>query len=144
MTSKEQNNYIDKSIISESVSVKKSKFCTSLLSIFSYCPYTMLGKKIIWFLRGVKDVPHEPLTSNERYLKSKTTFGIGIMLIGVFCPIFWISVFTGAQGDELLRSGINSFLVILFGIFYIGYYRFQSRKKRAREEIRGRTWPENE
>jgi hypothetical protein len=117
---------------------------SSILSIFSYCPYTMLGKTIIRFLRGEKDLPHEPLTSNERYVKSKTTFGVGIILIGIFCPIFWISLITGAQGDELLRSGINSLMVVLFGILYIGYYRVQSQKKVAQGKTKERTWLEDE
>ena len=127
-----------------SIPGEKKGVCKFLLSIFSYCPYTMLGKTIIRFLRREKNLPLEPLTSNERYLKSKTTFGVGIILIGIFCPIFWISVFTGAQGDELIRSGINSLLVVLFGIGYIGYYRVQAKKKKAREETRERTWQEDE
>nr|WP_319537454.1 hypothetical protein [uncultured Methanospirillum sp.] len=123
---------------------EKKGFCKMFLSIFSYCPYTMLGKKILRILRGENDLPHEPLTGNERYLKSKTTFGVGIILIGIFCPIFWISVFTGAQGTELFMSGINSLLVVLFGIFYIWYSRVQSRKKMALEKTKERIWLEDE
>lgn len=89
----------------------------------------MLGKKIIWSLQGKKIQSSESLKNRETYLKSKDTLGLGIILIGVFCPIFWISLLTGAEGEELIRSGINSLLVVLFGIFYIAYHHLQIRKQ---------------
>ncbi|PWR70940.1 hypothetical protein [Methanospirillum lacunae] len=113
----------------------KSTIWRSFLSIFSYCPYTMLGKKILWSLQGKKTQSSESLKNRETYLKSKNTFGLGIILIGVFCPIFWISLLTGAEGEELIRSGINSLLVVLFGIFYIAYHHLQIRKKNKKTQF---------
>jgi|GEM_PF-3104700 len=117
--------------------VSKSRIWRSFLSIFSYCPYTMLGKKIIWSLQGKKKQSSEPLKNRETYLKSKNTFGLGIILIGVFCPIFWISLVTGVEGEELIRSGINSLLVVLFGIFYIAYHHLYIRKQMKMKQFNG-------
>jgi hypothetical protein len=105
-------------------------------SIFSYCPYTMFLKKNIGLIKGETYSPHEPPRKLEVRLKSKTMFGVGIILIGVFCPVFWISFITGAPMETLIMSAFNSLLVILFGVFYIVYYRIQFRKEMEKEKIR--------
>src|SRR5512137_2098023 len=67
--------------------------------LISCCPYTMLGKKILRFLRRETATPDESLTNRELHLKSQIKIGLGIMLIGVFCPIFWLSYLSGARGN---------------------------------------------
>jgi len=49
------------------------------------------------------------------------------MLTGVLCPIFWSLFLSGARGIELLFSGVISLIVIVFGLAYMGFYRFQLR-----------------
>jgi hypothetical protein len=104
--------------------------------LISCCPYTMLVKKIIHILRG--DIgTHLPPTNREIYLQSKVKIGYGIILIGVSCPLFWLSFLSGAQGIELLFSGVSSFSVIVFGLVYMGFYRIQLRNELGTEKITG-------
>ncbi|MDD3136446.1 MAG: hypothetical protein PHF64_08085 [Methanoregula sp.] len=93
--------------------------------LISCCPYTMIGKKILWILRGETGTPREQLTNREIYLKNNIKIGYGIMLIGVFCPIFWISFLLGARGSELMFNAVHSGIVIMIGILYFATYRIQ-------------------
>ena len=97
--------------------------------LISCCPYTMLGKKIVRFLRGETGTPHDPLTNRELYLQGQVKIGFGIMLIGVFCPIFWFAFLSGAQGNDLMLNAVHSCIVILFGLLYIAVYRIQLRNE---------------
>lgn len=92
-------------------------------SLISYCPYTMLAKKILRFLRGETGTPPDQITNRELHLKSNIRIGYGIMLVGIFCPIFWISLLLGARGDELMFNAVHSGIVILFGVLYFATYR---------------------
>ena len=79
----------------------------------------MLGKKILQVLRGEKGTRNEPLTNRELYLKNQIKIGSGIMLIGIFCPIFWFSYLSGARGNDLMFNAVHSLIVILFGFLYL-------------------------
>jgi hypothetical protein len=94
-------------------------------NLISCCPYTMLAKKILRFLRGETGTPPDQLTNREIHLKSNIKIGYGIMLVGIFCPIFWLSLLAGARGDELMFNAIHSFLVFLFGLGFVIAYRIQ-------------------
>ena len=94
-------------------------------SLFSYCPYTMLAKKILRFLRGETGTPANQITNREIHLKSNIRIGYGIMLVGIFCPLFWLSLLAGARGDQLMFNAIHSFLVFLFGLGFVIVYRIQ-------------------
>lgn len=94
-------------------------------NLISYCPYTMLAKKIFRFLRGETGTTPDQLTNREIHLKSNIKIGYGIMLVGIFCPIFWLSLIAGARGDELMFNAIHSFLVFLFGLGFVIAYRIQ-------------------
>jgi hypothetical protein len=106
------------------------------LYIISCCPYTMLGKKIMQFLRGDSGT-HLPHSSREIYLQSKVKIGYGIILIGASCPVFWFSFLSGARGIELLFSGVSSLIVIVFGLSYVGFYRIQLRNELGMGKIPG-------
>ena len=94
------------------------RYCASL---GTYCPYTILGKNAIRFARG--DYANEDVTDRERYLLGQVKSGLGIALIGVFCPIFWISFFSGAKAEALYFNAAHSGIVILIGLTYsIKYY----------------------
>jgi len=99
--------------------------------LISCCPYTMLGKKILQFLRGEAGTHNEPLTNRELYLKNQIKIGSGIMLIGVFCPIFWFSYLSGARGNDLMFNAVHSCIVILFGLLYFTIYQIQLRNEQA-------------
>jgi hypothetical protein len=94
--------------------------------LISCCPYTMLGKKILRILRRETGTPDESLTNRELHLKSQIKIGLGIMLIGVFCPIFWFSFLS-----ELMFNAIHSGIVILFGLLYFAAYRIQLQNEQA-------------
>lgn len=85
----------------------------------------MLAKKVLRFLRGETGTPPDQLTNREIHLKSNIRIGYGIMLVGIFCPIFWISFLLGARGDELMFNAVHSGIVILFGLLYFATYRIQ-------------------
>ena len=99
--------------------------------LISCCPYTMLGKKILQFLRRETGTRNEPLTNRELYLKNQIKIGSGIMLIGVFCPIFWFSYLSGARGNDLMFNAVHSLIVILFGLLYFAIYWIQLRNELA-------------
>lgn len=105
----------------------------AFFSIFTYCPYTMVVAKIIRLIQGKPLSSPEPNTTQELFLKSKIQFGLGIIAIGVLCPVFWISLLTGAPKNELIMSTCSSLAVVLFGIMYIIYYRYRW-KKNARDK----------
>jgi hypothetical protein len=89
----------------------------------------MLLKKILGLLRGEIGTPRQQLTNREIYLKSNIKIGYGIMLIGILCPIFWFSYFSGARGNELMFNAVHSGLVILFGLGFVIAYRIQLEKE---------------
>ncbi|HWS22545.1 MAG TPA: hypothetical protein VN227_07895 [Methanoregula sp.] len=107
--------------------------------LISCCPYTILSKKILRFLLGETGKSHEPLTNREHYLKSQIKIGYGIMLIGVFCPIFWISFLSGARGNELWLNTVHSLIVILFGFLYFAVYQIQLRNELVQGRRKERT-----
>ena len=95
-----------------------------LASIASYCPYTMGAKAIYRRLAGIPADPVCDITNREAYLMGKVKVGMGIMLIGVFCPIFWFSLLIGVRGEDLMWNAIHSGLVVLFGAAYLAWYRY--------------------
>lgn len=121
-----------------------------LSSIASYCPYTMGAKAIYRRLAGIPADPVCDITNREAYLMGKVKVGMGIMLIGVFCPIFWFSLFIGVRGEDLMWNAIHSGLVVLFGAAYLAWYRYDlevhrrklaesTRSARRRDQKSGNT-----
>jgi hypothetical protein len=104
--------------------------------LISCCPFMMLGKKILRLLRGEPGTSQEPLTNRELYLQGQVKIGFGIMLIGVFCPVFWFSFLLGTRGNGLMLNAVCSFIVILFGLGYIAIYRIQLRNEQINREHR--------
>lgn len=78
----------------------KTDIKTGLLNL---CPYTHLwraGKRMIV----------------ERKLPNAARTGAYVALLGLFCPLFWIALFTGASKGELIFHAIHSGVVILIGV----------------------------
>lgn len=114
---------------------KKIRPKNAIFSIFTYCPYTMIVTKIIRLIQGKSFSSPSPYTNQELLLKSKTQFGLGIIAIGVFCPVFWISLLTGSPKEELMMSTCSSLAMVLFGILYIIFYRHQWKKENRDKSI---------
>ncbi|WP_168199271.1 hypothetical protein [Pseudorhodobacter turbinis] len=78
----------------------KLKIKTTLLNL---CPYTHLwraGRRMI----------------TDRKLPESARPGACIALLGLFCPLFWIALFSGAGKGELIFHAIHSGVVFLIGI----------------------------
>ena len=108
------------------------RYCSSL---GSYCPYTIFAKKAIRFARG--DYAKKDITDRERYLLGHVKSGLGIALIGVFCPIFWLSLFSGAKAETLYFNAAHSGIVILIGCIYSIKYYWDLVKERNRINMMG-------
>jgi len=93
----------------------------ALIGLANFCPVTLLGTKAVDALCG--DDPSHERGRAERVLRSNVRFGYGIMLAGLFCPIFWVSYFAGVTGVELLWHAAASGLIALAGLALAGHSR---------------------
>jgi hypothetical protein len=105
---------------------KVSSICSS---IGSYCPYTMLGRRAIQYIKGNQEHSELDTTDREQYLMSKVKSGLGISLIGVFCPIFWLSLISGAETETLYFNAAHSGIVILIGVIYATKYYIDLKRE---------------
>ena len=97
----------------------------AMRGLLNYCPYNLLGMKAVEAIRG-EERPQPPYGSNrEQQLRANIKLGYGIMLVGLFCPIFWCSYLAGLTGEELKWSAIHSGIVALAGFLLAGYSRVQ-------------------
>ncbi|MFA6472639.1 MAG: hypothetical protein WCU00_11430 [Candidatus Latescibacterota bacterium] len=88
----------------------------------SSCPYTGLVKKILFRSSPKEKNPQRkktlPVEERIKIRKTNMRAGIFVMLIGVLCPVFWISLFSGASGEILLADFLHSSLFILGGFVF--------------------------
>lgn len=63
---------------------------------------------------------------NGENISDQTRTGRNIALLGIFCPIFWYALFTGASTSELIFHATHSSIVFLIGVGII----FISLKKK--------------
>ncbi len=110
----------------------------AIFGLANYCPVTLLGTKAVETICG--DDRSDHISSAERVLRSNVRLGYGIMLAGLFCPIFWVSYFAGVTGVELLWHAAASGLVALAGLLLAGWYRVQlGRFRQNRDTLEGST-----
>ena len=95
----------------------------AIFGLANYCPITLIGTKAVETLCGEDRSEH--ISSNERILRSNIRLGYGILLAGLFCPIFWFSYLAGVTGVELLWHAAASGLIALAGLSLAGWYRHQ-------------------
>ena len=83
-------------------------------SLFNACPYTMAGKKCVEVAIG-KNVSQK---HGSKYEQGKVGLKLGrnIALMGFFCPIFWVSLFSGADKDTLVFNAWHSGVVLMLGV----------------------------
>jgi hypothetical protein len=91
----------------------------------------MLGKRIIRIIWKKPVIPEHLDNNRYHYLQGKIRIGYGIILIGVVCPVFWLSFLSGARGTDLAFKAGTSLLVILFGILYAVIHWLQLCKERS-------------
>ncbi|MDF7809064.1 hypothetical protein P4E94_16585 [Pontiellaceae bacterium B12219] len=78
--------------------------CISGLS--KWCAYKHIYTVISTLIRGGK-------------MSDLTRAGRNIALLGLFCPIFWFSLFTGADGASLALHATHSGIVFCFGLVIV-------------------------
>jgi len=93
-----------------------------LLMLWSACPYAMLGKKTYHSIKGT--TPTAPVSDIESKLAFQSRIGWAIILIGFFCPFFWITLFSGVRGEMLYFNAAHSGFVMLFGSGYLLRIRY--------------------
>ncbi|MDF7801667.1 hypothetical protein P4C99_19470 [Pontiellaceae bacterium B1224] len=79
----------------------QAKKCASSLS--KWCAYKHLYTVISTLIRGGK-------------MSDQTRAGRNIALLGLFCPFFWIALFTGVHGKELALHAAHSGIVFFIGL----------------------------
>lgn len=88
--------------------------------VLGYCPYCIVGKQVADKVSSKKtaEKKSESVDNSEKRLIERMRTGRNVALIGVFCPIFWVSLFMGASGSVLLLNAIHSSIFIGIGITY--------------------------
>ena len=81
--------------------MKKMSVFRRLLNI---CPYTHLWDVIKTAVR------------EREFPNSAAKQGAIVMLLGICCPLFWVSLFRGASAAELRFNAIHSGIVALLGL----------------------------
>jgi apolipoprotein N-acyltransferase len=105
-----------------------------LSSLWAACPYTLLGKRTLRPIR-VDATPVTSISHREHHLESRVKIGWAILLVGFFCPFFWIALFSGARGQMLYFNAIHSCLVMLFGFGYLLRSRFELTKEKRKRNV---------
>ncbi len=91
---------------------------TAVRELVNYCPYTLVATKAVQTIRGVEAPRPTHDHTREQEYRTDIKLGLGIMLVGFFCPIFWGSYFTGKGGEELRWSAIHAGVVALAGLWH--------------------------
>jgi hypothetical protein len=108
----------------------------AIFGLAASCPVTLLSTKAVDALCGADRSVR--VDDTERILRSNVRLGYGIMLAGLFCPVFWISYLTGATGDVLLWHGVASGLIALAGLSLAWWNRHQLGRLRRTARIADR------
>ncbi len=104
-------------------------------AVLSACPYTLLLRALIrWggIMLGREASRNEV---PDRRLADGVVTGRNIMLIGVFCPFFWLSLLSGAGRDQIRLNAIHSGVVAFLGLVWMAKSMLQI--ERARRRLRG-------
>ena len=79
---------------------------TAISNLAKWCAYSHMLKVLTALLKGDG-------------LSEQTKAGRNIALLGLFCPLFWIALLTGASKSELMFHATHSSVVFLIGIVII-------------------------
>jgi len=84
-----------------------------MIKIINICPYTHLFRIIKTTIR------------ERKFPNTAAKQGALIMLLGILCPLFWISLISGASPERLRFDAIHSGLVALVGliIMLVGFIK---------------------
>ena len=120
----------------ESNAGENSNFFKSLIAS---CPYIFAGRKAFGYIRnGPAKAKSVPDTDRERDIRTRIKIGKAIALVGFFCPLFWITLFSGNRGPELYFNAAHSGVVILVGLGYMVKCRAELERERAQKSMQAR------
>jgi hypothetical protein len=94
----------------------------------------MLGKKTYQSIKGTSSAA--PVSDIEIKLAFQKRIGWVIILIGFFCPFFWITLFSGIRGEMLYFNAAHSGFVMLFGLGYLLRIRYLLAKNNKTDSKR--------
>ncbi|MDD2254784.1 MAG: hypothetical protein PHT97_11175 [Methanoculleus sp.] len=60
------------------------------------------------------------MQSDERQGKSLMKVGAGLVIFGIVCPFFWLSLFSGNSPQETWVYGIHSGAIVVLGLGLLG------------------------
>lgn len=60
------------------------------------------------------------MSSHEHRIKSQMKVGAGVALLGLLCPFFWLSYFSGTAGSEPWIYGLHSGAFVVLGLALLG------------------------
>ena len=83
--------------------------------IITACPYAIVGRNILRNKESIELKGGHIATSQEQQILQKVKLGRNIALIGVFCPFFWMALFSGASRDVVYFNAMHSGIVIAIG-----------------------------
>jgi len=85
---------------------KQSTYQRCLHGLSKWCAYKQIYTLVVTLIRGGK-------------MSDQTRVGRSIALLGLFCPIFWISLISGADRATLVVHAAHSGVVFLFGLIIV-------------------------
>jgi hypothetical protein len=71
------------------------------------------------------------MSSNEREIKSLMKFGAGLVVFGLVCPFFWLSLFASGSKYETWVYGVHSGIFIRIGLVLLGKGRYDMKCMRV-------------
>jgi|TARA_R110001583_G_C5530633_1_gene398485 hypothetical protein len=74
-----------------------------IIELKKWCAYSHIANMISMLIHG-------------KSLSGQTRTGRNIALLGLFCPFFWIALFSGASGSTLMFHAVHSSIVFLIGV----------------------------
>ena len=108
-------------------------------TLIASCPYIWAGRKAFGhFRKGFAATKPVPDTHRERDIRTRIKIGKAIALVGFFCPLFWITLFSGNTGPELYFNAAHSGVVMLVGLGYMVKCRAELERERKRKSMRAR------
>jgi len=90
----------------------------TIKSIVKACPYAIVGKKCTEIVKGKKNDKKKDNTKMETFKKGTKT-GRNIVLIGIFCPLLWYSILSGASKDLIIINLMHSGIIVTLGLVLI-------------------------
>lgn len=87
----------------------------AIKDIIAACPYAIVGKKVLGNKKSTEDKGQLIAIHREQQIIQRVKLGRNIALIGVFCPFFWIALFSGASQNVVYFNAMHSGIVIAIG-----------------------------